>query len=122
MRIADMCMALLLLMGAVDLIGDYPEESLRLMVGILELVAGIWFFLVWVPKFIDKFKADGKFRDFVVSLSITFGLMLCIGYTHEELFENEWIATALMLVVFSAILLAKRLTIIMRRKYGKEIS
>ena len=121
MKIAEVGMALLLLMGVVDLIGDFPEENLRVIVGMLELVAGIWFFMVWVPNFIDKFKADGKFRDVVVCLSITFGLMLCIGFSHEELLENEWIATALMLLVFFAILLAKRLSTILIRKYGKEI-
>ena len=121
MKIAEMCMALLLVMGAVDLISDYPEETLRYAVSILEFVAGVWLFLDFIPKIIKKMKNDSKFTDFVISLSITVGLMLCIGFSREDLMQDERIATIMFLGVFAALLLSKRLIKYLARKYSKEI-
>lgn len=121
MKIAEMCMALLLVMGAVDLVADYPEDSLRQIVSVLELVAAIWFFMDFVPKIIRKMKNDSKFTDFVISLTVTVGLMLCIGYSREDLMQDERIATIMFLGVFAALLLSKRLIKYLARKYSKEI-
>lgn len=116
-----MCMALLLVMGIVDLISDYPEETLRYAVGILEFVAGVWLFLDFIPKIIKKMKNDSKFTDFVISLSITVGMMLCIGFSREDLVQDERIVTIMFLGVFAALLLSKRLMKYLIRRYGKEI-
>ena len=116
-----MCMVLLLVMGSVDLITDYPEETLRYVVGILEFVAGVWLFLDFIPKIIKKMKNDSKFTDFVISLSISVGLMLCIGFSREDLMQDERIATIIFIGVFAALLLSKRLIKYLVRRYGKEI-
>lgn len=114
-------MVLLLVMGSVDLITDYPEETLRYVVGILEFVAGVWLFLDFVPKIIKKMKNDSKFTDFVIPLSITVGMMLCIGFSREDLMQDERIVTIMFLGVFAALLLSKRLIKYLVRRYGKEI-
>lgn len=94
MKISNMAMAVILIIAITDLIADIPTENVLSFMTILEFIGGLWFFLEFVPRVLEKMR-DSQFRDFVYSVTITVGIMLCIGWSQPDFMEDQLAITAL---------------------------
>lgn len=122
MHIANMAMVVFCVCALVDIIsGGLPAEKYAEVFRIMEFIAAVWFFIEFVPGLLAKMKQDSKFRDFVYAMTISLGIVICLGYSHPELQTNEWALTGLMLVIFFGILVLKRASkIYLAKKSSKK--
>ena len=123
MKIFELTMIVLLLLGFIELIGEVPTDLALESLAVLELCAALWLFLEFIPKILKKMKHDSGFRDFVAALSLSCGLLICIAYSHPELLTegNEWIATLILVGITGTILIANRSwKIYFAKKYGEQ--
>lgn len=122
MHIANMAMVVFCVAAFVDVLsGGLPAEKYAEVFRIMEFVAAVWLFCEFIPGLLAKMKRDSKFRDFVYAMTISLGIVICLGYSHPELQTNEWALTGIMLVVFVGILVLRRASkIYLSKKLGKN--